>query len=75
MVAPAKRPAVFPPGDPGDPAYRWGAFDRFVVQSTRAGVDPIVTIFAAPEWAAGRADYDGRPSRECVRRPVANVEP
>ena len=55
-VAPAKRQAGFKPGDPADPAYRWAAFDRQVVQATQAGLDPIVTVFAAPTWAAGKAD-------------------
>jgi len=55
-VAPATRPSGFAPADPADPAYRWAAFDRLVVQATRAGLDPIVTVFAAPTWAAGKAD-------------------
>jgi hypothetical protein len=46
-VAPVKRPPGFRPADPADPAYRWGAFDRLVVQATRAGLDPIVTTLTA----------------------------
>lgn len=47
-VAPT-RPAE--PRDPGDPAYRWGRYDRVIDGLTARGVDVLVTVYRTPEWA------------------------
>jgi hypothetical protein len=43
------------PRDPADPAYRWGSFDREVVDAVRGGLTPLVYIAVAPQWARGTA--------------------
>ncbi|MDP9293101.1 MAG: hypothetical protein M3O90_01540 [Actinomycetota bacterium] len=45
------KPAGFDAANPGDPAYRWDATDRAVRAVAAAGLEPIVTISAAPKWA------------------------
>jgi hypothetical protein len=34
-----------------DPAYHWGPLDRRVAELTRRGLEPLVVLYAAPEWA------------------------
>jgi hypothetical protein len=41
------------PTNPNDPAYRWGPYDSAVQLATEEGLMPIVTVFAAPDWAEG----------------------
>jgi hypothetical protein len=50
------RPAV--PEDPSDPAYRWEGLDEAVRQAAAAGLEPLVSLTGAPEWAEGA----GRPT-------------
>jgi hypothetical protein len=50
-IAPAKRPASFDPRDPGDPAYNWSAADAEVEAAHAAGLQPVLTILTAPNWA------------------------
>ena len=52
-VAPqlAEKPADFNPRDPADPQYYWPFFDQEVTAAVAAGLDPIVMIVNAPEWA------------------------
>lgn len=53
-IAP-KRPAN--EADPNDPAYQWAGLDAAVRDAVSAGMTPLVTINAAPQWAEG----EGRP--------------
>jgi hypothetical protein len=52
-VAPAgsRKPLSFDAANPAEPAYRWGAFDREVKLAVAAGLEPIVSIQVAPDWA------------------------
>jgi len=66
-VAPpgTSRPANFDPRDPGDPHYRWDAFDDMLRAVVAARLQPIVNIVGAPLWVqtgAGTRPTDG-PSR------------
>ena len=54
------RPPGFRPRRPDDPRYRWGGFDRVVTEAVRAGLEPLVDIMDAPEWAQRKPE---------VRRP------
>jgi hypothetical protein len=56
-VAPLVRPAGFDPGDPGDPAYNWGALDEGIRGAVRRGMQPVLFVEWAPAWAEG----PGRP--------------
>src|SRR4051812_8580005 len=51
QIAPSQRSAGFDPADPNDPRYDWSALDRQVTLATAAGLQPILSIFAAPSWA------------------------
>jgi hypothetical protein len=52
-VAPtgSHKPAAFNAADPAEPAYRWSGFDRQVELAAAAGLEPIVSVQVAPEWA------------------------
>jgi hypothetical protein len=54
--------AAVPPGfdarDPAAPAYRWEATDAALRAVKAAGLEPIVTISAAPGWAERRQPGD-----------------
>jgi hypothetical protein len=41
------------PTNPNDPAYRWGPYDRAIQLASKKGLKPIVTVYAAPDWAEG----------------------
>lgn len=56
-IAPSRRPSAFDPRDPADPAYRWAALDQTIRDANAVGLQPLLTIDNAPEWAQGR----GRP--------------
>jgi hypothetical protein len=45
------RPAQ--PENPRDPAYDWRAVDQQVTLALRHGLEPLVTIMWAPDWAEG----------------------
>ncbi|HET8820025.1 MAG TPA: hypothetical protein VFM57_00625 [Thermoleophilaceae bacterium] len=49
--APATRPAGFDPGNPADPAYDWSLLDLQVRTAKAEGLEPILSIEGAPEWA------------------------
>ena len=55
--APQVRPADFDPADPADPAYRWGSLDATVARLRARGLDVLLTVDQAPDWAEG----PGRP--------------
>jgi hypothetical protein len=52
-VAPSgtDRPADFDARNHRDPRYQWGDFDRIVGAAVAAGVQPVVSILDAPDWA------------------------
>lgn len=52
-IAPLRRPAVFDPADPADPAYHWEALDGAVRGAVAHGVQPLLAIDVAPAWAEG----------------------
>ena len=54
-VAPSgpEPPAGFQPRDPADPNYRWQSFDAQIRLISAAGLQPMVQILYAPEWAEG----------------------
>ncbi len=51
QVAPASKPASWNPSDPADPNYNWGTFDQQIQQAVAHGLEPLVTLMAAPLWA------------------------
>jgi hypothetical protein len=54
-VAPRSYPTgPFRASDPGDPHYDWGALDREVSAAVRRGLQPILSISAAPRWGSVR---------------------
>ncbi len=52
-VAPVSFSSGFDPSNPGDPRYRWQKFEAEVRAAAAAGLDPIVVIRSAPDWASG----------------------
>jgi hypothetical protein len=52
-IAPKYRPASFDPTDPADPAYLWTTVDRQVQAAKASGLEPLLSITAAPFWALG----------------------
>ncbi|HVM18170.1 MAG TPA: hypothetical protein VM290_11370 [Gaiellaceae bacterium] len=55
-IAPEQRPPEFRPDDPGEPSYRWGALDRQVSLAVSRGLQPLVTVWSAPDWATPRGN-------------------
>jgi hypothetical protein len=53
-IAPASRPAD--PGNPADPAYNWSILDQMVVNAKANGLEPILSIEAAPAFAEGQGE-------------------
>ncbi len=53
QIAPPIRPRAWDPSNPGDPNYRWGSLDSRIRNIVRHGLEPLVTILAAPRWAQG----------------------
>lgn len=52
-TAPATRPANFDPANPADPAYDWSLLDEQVRLAKARGLEPILSIEGAPDWAEG----------------------
>jgi hypothetical protein len=54
-VAPSgpEPPTGFQPRDPADPNYDWQNFDAQIQTVSAAGLEPMVQIQSAPEWAEG----------------------
>ena len=50
-VAPAQPTSSFDATNPADPQYNWGPLDRPVSAAIRKGLQPYLTIYAAPDWA------------------------
>lgn len=68
QVAPTTKPASFEPANPADPSYDWSALDRFVKLARRNGLEPLVDVLGAPQWAQkstveqGNGDNDPSPA-------------
>lgn len=50
-VAPTHKPGSWNPANPADPHYDWTEYDRQVNMARAAGLQPIVELFSAPDWA------------------------
>ena len=46
-----EKPAGFNARDPADPFYAWDFYDDEITKAIQAGLDPIVMIVRAPNWA------------------------
>jgi hypothetical protein len=67
---PSSLPGGAPGGDltdPSNPAYNWGAYDRFVIGAVRRGLQPVIAIHGTPTWAKASSGCNANVS--CV--PVA----
>lgn len=55
-IAPAGnvKPAGFDATNPADPRYNWSGFDQQIRLAAENRLEPIVIVFAAPEWAERR---------------------
>lgn len=52
-VAPVKRPRGFVASDPTSPGYRWSSVDALVRAVTDRGMDVVLGVSTAPDWAEG----------------------
>jgi hypothetical protein len=52
LIAPATRPQGFRADDPAEPAYRWESLDRSVRMARERGLEPLLTVYMAPDWAS-----------------------
>lgn len=59
------------PTDPADPAYDWGALDGAVRDARARGLDPLLTVYRAPEWHLGPNPPAGRSPGTWKPDPVA----
>jgi len=50
-VAPATLPTSWKPSDPADPSYDWTSLDAEVKMAAADGLQPLLTILEAPDWA------------------------
>jgi hypothetical protein len=55
-TAPATLPDPFDPTNPDDPNYTWAVTDREVEAARAAGLEPILCIQVAPDWAEGSGE-------------------
>jgi hypothetical protein len=53
LIAPKTRPSGFAAADANSPGYSWGAADAQVKTLRSAGLDVLLTVQTAPEWAEG----------------------
>lgn len=53
-IAPAgsERPPGFDAANPDEPRYRFGALDRQVGLLAAGGLEPLLSVYVAPEWAS-----------------------
>jgi len=52
-VAPARRPADWDATDPRAEGYNWKSLDRGIESAVAHGLDPILVLQVAPQWAEG----------------------
>ncbi|MCB8914435.1 MAG: hypothetical protein H6532_01180 [Thermoleophilales bacterium] len=50
-VAPSKMPSSWDPANPADSHYDWSEYDRQVERAREAGLEPLVELYSAPDWA------------------------
>ncbi len=50
-VAPASEPESWDPKDHTDPNYNWAFYDAQIEQAEAAGLNLLVQLYSAPEWA------------------------
>lgn len=43
-----------------DPAYRWSSLDERVGELTRRGLEPLLVLYGAPEWAKSSKSYSSK---------------
>lgn len=60
-VAPRSRPQGFDPTDPGDPNYDWSKLDAPIRDARAAGLQVILLVTSAPDWAEGANRPDNAP--------------
>jgi hypothetical protein len=53
QVAPATRPAGFDPSNSASPGYNWAPVDSAVRQLSSHGVQVLLNMWGAPDWAEG----------------------
>jgi len=51
VVAPTVRPPGFRADDPAEPAYQWEVIDRQVRFAAQRGLQPMLNLYMAPDWA------------------------
>lgn len=60
-IAPPQRPAGFDAADPAASGYRWAALDLVVQRLDARGLDVLLSIDRAPDWAEGPRRRAGVP--------------
>jgi len=67
VIAPrgSTKPPGFDAGNPADPRYDWSLVDLQVREARRFGLEPLMSIESAPDWAerCGRTPRSSRCSR------------
>ena len=51
VVAPETQPANWDPTNPADPHYNWSYIDTGVTEAVRHGLNPVLQVDGAPQWA------------------------
>jgi Glycosyl hydrolase catalytic core len=59
------------PTDPEDPAYRFGVWDRAVVDAADNGIKVVFSIVGTPRWASGANNWNRAPRRPADLRAFA----
>lgn len=52
-VAPKTKPDSWNPSDPADPHYNWDFLDEEIIDTVKAGFEPLLLVEGAPTWAQG----------------------
>jgi Concanavalin A-like lectin/glucanases superfamily len=53
LKSPSRKPSPFNPENPADPQYDWTEPDTDVRLAVASGLQPMLTLVAAPRWAEG----------------------
>ena len=59
------------PTNPADPAYNFAPYDTAVREAARRGLDVVLTVYRAPEWAEGANRPAGTPAGSWNPQPAA----
>lgn len=54
-----KKPVGFLASNPADPRYGWAELDLRVTEVVAHGLEPILVVHRAPDWAEGKGDNRG----------------